>query len=405
MVRESEYYDILGISPTATPEEIKTAHRNLARKTHPDKNPNDPNASDKFKKISEAYEILSDPNKKNNYDRFGKNGIGGGLNGNTHNIFEHIFQQFPGFMNSNSYFQSNKIPEPIVIKVSCSLKDFYCGKTQQIHFQRKIQCTKCKGASKPTLCTTCSGSGFSVHVRQIAPGMIQQVRSPCSDCRGHRSKVQQSDICSQCSNSVEVGFELENVQMSVSIDKGMKNKQVIKFPQEGHVDSSGRHRGDVMIVCQEEEDPKSRFKRREADLVYKTEISLVEALTGYQFVLTHLDDEKIHLSSNTNEIIKPGKIRVIKGKGMPIYGKPSEFGDLYIIFKVKFPKFITNEQTKTLLTTFPKKSVPIEKSIEKFIPQPVPGNKNKDTNSKDYDDYVDDEDETDEEDKVQCQTQ
>lgn len=358
MVKETLYYDALGVSPGASADEIRAAHRKLARKTHPDKNPDDPEAAEKFKKISEAYEILGDPKKRADYDQFGSKPPE-----DPSSLFEQMMRGFPGVMRS----RSELTPDPIVVKIPCTLEDFYVGASRTMSVQRRTGCPTCQGQrtkAGAAKCGACRGTGVVVHVRQLGPGFIQQMQGRCDQCLG--AGVDPADRCQTCDGR---GFEIETTELTVTIDKGMKHQQPIRFAQEGHQGAGSPIRGDVIFVCDQE--PSERFERRGSDLVSKVRIPLIEALTGYEVVLTHLDGTKMVLAAGPDEIIKPGTLRVVKEKGMPVYGEPSKFGDLYVVFKVDFPRILLEQQREHLLKAFPVYPVGPPGTSDRFVPQPV----------------------------------
>merc|ERR1712018_96903 len=196
MVYETKYYDILGVSPTATEAELKKSYRKLALKYHPDKNPD---AGDKFKEISMAYEVLSDSKKRAIYDEHGEQGIKeGGGGGGAHSPMD-IFNMFfggGGFPGGGGGRSSNK-SKPIVHKLGVSLEELYNGKTRKLAVTREICCEKCngKGGSKVEKCQSCRGSGIKVTTKQIGPGMIQQMQSPCDSCGSQGEVISEAHKC------------------------------------------------------------------------------------------------------------------------------------------------------------------------------------------------------------------
>jgi DnaJ family protein A protein 1 len=207
MVYETKYYDILGVSPTASEAELKKAYRKMALKYHPDKNPD---AGDKFKEISQAYEVLSDSKKRAIYDEGGEQAIkeglgrGGGGFSSPMDIFNMFFGggAGPGMGGSQ---RSNK-SKPIVHKLGVTLEELYNGKTRKLAVSRDLKCDDCggKGGSNVLKCDACRGTGVRVVMKQLGPGMIQQIQSPCSDCGAQGEKIDPAKRCKTCSGKKTV---------------------------------------------------------------------------------------------------------------------------------------------------------------------------------------------------------
>ncbi|CAF3790686.1 unnamed protein product [Rotaria magnacalcarata] len=215
MVVDTKYYDILGVQPNATVDEIKKAYRKLALKLHPDKNGgNDP---EQFKQLSQAYEALSDEKKRSLYDQFGEKGLKEGPNSDSSDPFD-IFNMF--FNGSFNNRQDNR-GKNLVHQLSVSLEELYNGAVRKLALQKNVVCNKCEGIGGKkgavSKCTTCNGSGFVVRINQIAPGMIQQMRSHCSDCEGQGKKIDAKDKCKTCDGKKIVR---ERKIIEVHIDKG-----------------------------------------------------------------------------------------------------------------------------------------------------------------------------------------
>ena len=201
MVCDTKFYDILGVSPTASEAELKKAYRKLALKYHPDKNPD---AGDKFKEISQAYEVLSDSKKRAIYDEGGEQAIkegmgrGGGGFSSPMDMFNMFFGG--GMAGGHGSQRSNK-SRPIVHKLGVTLEELFNGKTRKLAVTRDIQCVDCdgKGGSNVLKCDVCRGSGMKVTMKQLGPGMIQQIQSPCGECGASGEKVDPAKRCKACS--------------------------------------------------------------------------------------------------------------------------------------------------------------------------------------------------------------
>ncbi|CAF3852338.1 unnamed protein product [Rotaria sordida] len=364
MVKETKYYDILGVQPNATVDEIKKAYRKLALKLHPDKNPdNDP---EQFKQLSQAYEVLSDEKKRSLYDQVGEQGLkeGAGAGGFHGSDPFDIFNMFFGGSFSNR--QDNR-GKNLVHQLGVSLEDLYNGAVRKLALQKNVICDKCEGRGGKqgavSKCTTCNGSGFVTRVNQLAPGMIQQIRSHCSDCEGQGEKINAKDKCKTCDGKKIVR---ERKIIEVHIDKGMEDGKKITFNGEGDQEP-GLEPGDIVIVLDEKEH--SIFKRDKTDLHIKMPITLTETLCGFQKVIKTLDNRQLVITSlpekktsrllfALGEIIKPGDIKCILNEGMPVYRNPLEKGRLVLHFDVKFPtkNEIRPENISKLETLLPSRS-------------------------------------------------
>lgn len=361
---ETRLYDLLGLKADAGSSEIKKAYHKMAMKYHPDKNPDD-EAQEKFKDIGFAYSILSDDEKKAQYDRNGEaavkdNSGGGGGGMDPHDIFSMFFGGGGGGGRGGQ--RQERKTKSMAHALQVTLKDVYMSKTTKLAVQRNILCVGCKGlggkAGAVQKCKTCDGRGAVVKLRQIGPGMMQQVQMACDKCSGQGEIINEKDKCKTC-NGKKV--EANRKVLEVQIEKGMKNEQKITFPGESDQEP-GVLPGDVIVVLEEKEHP--IFKRMNSDLVIDLEISLVEALCGFRRIITHLDDRQLVINNLPGVVIKSGDMKCIDGEGMPIYKNPIEKGNLFIKFNVVFPpdNFASVEKLQAL-----------EKILPARPPAPKPG--------------------------------
>ncbi|KXS20433.1 DnaJ-domain-containing protein [Gonapodya prolifera JEL478] len=353
--KETKLYDVLGISATASESDIKKAYRKLALQYHPDKNPD---AGDKFKEISHAYEVLSDQQKRDVYDKYGEEGLsgeggpGGGIS--PEDLFSHFFgsSMFGGGGGGRGKSSGPRRGKDMAHALKVSLEDLYKGKVSKLALQKQIICPKCEGrggkegASKT--CGSCQGRGIKIIMRQIGP-MIQQLQQTCSDCGGEGEVIKEKDRCKNCTGKKVVQ---ERKILEVNIDKGMQDGQRITFSGEAD-QSPGVVPGDIIIVV--EEKPHPRFQRRGDDLYYQGKIDLVTALAGGQFTIPHLDDRVLVVNIIPGENIKPGDVKSINGEGMPVYRNPFQKGNLYVKFEIEFPPhgWFTPERLRLLEQALP----------------------------------------------------
>ncbi|XP_065624347.1 dnaJ protein homolog [Quercus suber] len=350
----TKYYEILGVSKSASQDELKKAYKKAAIKNHPDKG-GDP---EKFKELAHAYDVLCDPEKREIYDQYGedalKEGMGGG--GPAHNPFD-IFESFFGGGafggGSSSRGRRKKHGEDVVHTLKVSLEDLYNGTSKKLSLSRNALCQKCKGKGSKSgvsgRCYGCQGTGMKITTRQIGLGMIQQMQHVCPECRGTGEVISDRDKCPQCKGNK---VTQEKKVLEVHVEKGMQHGQKITF--EGQADEApDTITGDIVFVLQLKEHPK--FKRKFDDLYVEHTLNLTEALCGFQFALTHLDGRQLLIKSNPGEIVKPGQSKAINDEGMPHHQRPFMRGRLYINFNVEFPDsgIISPEQCQTLETLLP----------------------------------------------------
>ncbi|KAF5376576.1 hypothetical protein D9757_008254 [Collybiopsis confluens] len=355
MVRETKFYDLLEVSPSASESELKKAYRKKALRLHPDKG-GDPEL---FKEVTHAYEVLSDPEKRSIYDARGEAGLSeaGGMGGmDPQDLFSQLFGGGGGGFGGGGFFGGGggsrggpRKTKDLVHRVHVTLEDLYKGKTTKLALTRNVICSKCKGKGgkegATKTCGTCNGRGVKITLRQMGP-MIQQIQSHCDECNGTGETIAAKDRCTQCKGKKVLP---EKKFLEVHIDKGMKGGQTIQFHGESD-QSPGADTGDVVIVI--EEKPHERFKRQENDLLIEVEIDLLKAVGGGEFTIKHLDDRALLVKIEPGEVIKHGELKVIRGQGMPSQ-RHHEPGDMFVKMNVVFPDSIALEHIPYLEKALP----------------------------------------------------
>ena len=351
-----DYYEVLGVIKSTSPEDIKKAYRKSALKYHPDKNKGDKASENKFKEASEAYHVLSDKKRRKNYDQFGHAAFegGSGRGGFEHfdfsefstsfsDIFEDFFEGFGETRGRRQGRSSSFRGEDLRYDLSISLEDAYHGKKHEINFSSSEKCGRCDGyggepGSKPVSCSMCGGQGqvrssqgfFTI--QQTCPecsGSGEQISSPCKECRG-------------------MGKKQTRKKIFTNIPKGVDDGTRIRLSGKGEAGIKGGVNGDLYIFVSIE--AHSIFQRSEENLFYEFPISLADATLGTTVEVPTIDGEKakVKIPAGTQN----GKQFRLRGKGMPII-RDKDYGDLYIRAVTEVPVSLNKEQ-KNLLEQFKK---------------------------------------------------
>lgn len=369
MSTTEDYYTVLGISKTASQDEIKKAYRKLAMQYHPDRNPDNKEAEAKFKDINEAYEVLKDEQKRAAYDRYGHqafaNGMGGaGAGANPFNgfdftgagfadVFSDIFSEFTGQGRGARRRSYEERGDDVRYDVTLTLEEAFAGLEKEISITTSKECDACHGhgtadGKEPPVCQTCHGTG-KIRTQQ---GGFFVFETTCPQCRGAGRVVLEK--CKKCKGT---GKEKIDKSLKIKIPMGIENGTRMRVAGDGEVGKNGGPKGDLYIfVTVKHHDV---FERDGADLFYEQPISMAKAALGGSFKLKAIDGEELNID------IKAGtqpfdKIR-IKGKGMRLMNSDKR-GDLYVQFNVVVPTKLTAEQ-KECLQKFESEAPEEEKSF------------------------------------------
>ncbi len=354
MADKRDYYEVLGLSKGASEDEIKSAFRKMAMKYHPDRNPGDKSAEEKFKEINEAYSVLSDPEQKQKYDRFGFDGIdpnagfGGGSGfsgfsggfGGFEDIFGSMFgSAFGGFGNSYSQ-QTRSGPRrgaDIQKRMNISFEEAVFGCKKEIRLTKDVVCEDCggtgakKGTSKKT-CPVCGGSGQVRRVQNTMLGQMQSV-SPCSNCGGTGEIVETP--CPTCSGTGKVR---KTLNINVDIPAGVDDESVVTLRGQGQPGKNGGSSGDLYIILSVA--PHEMFIRKGDDLWLQVPITFSQAALGDEITIPGLSEK---LSCKVPAGTQPGTVLRLKGKGVPNVrtGRP---GDIFVEVNLEVPTKLTSAQ-------------------------------------------------------------
>lgn len=373
-VNNQKYYDLLNLKKNCSEDDIKKSYRRMAMKYHPDRNTNNKEVDfeKKFKEISNAYNILSDKNKRNLYDKYGESGIDDSIDTGSGPNFDDIFDTLLKKSSMTSdIFEKESENLNISETINITLLDVLEGKEITLDFQRQQRCSLCKGNGTRNLsnilqCDVCNGQGRILKINQIVPGLATQSYVSCSRCSGKGKTIK---IGCQCANCQGSGIVNSLHSLPLKIPPGTSNDQKLVFNNQGHQNSEG-HDGNLEIKIKIDSDP--RYIRKGNHLVHNLQIELVNALTEGEITVNYLNDQQ--LTFQIHDIVYPGKIVVAKGYGLPAY-ETNKRGDLIIQFEVIFPKRLSTERKhylKKILTTqkqYPKEETLSSCSIDQVIVQ------------------------------------
>lgn len=346
MTEKRDYYEILGVSRTAAPDEIKKAYRRKARECHPDVNRHDPCAEDNFKELGEAYEVLCDEQKRAAYDRFGHAGLNGaaGFDGGSHFNdmgFADIFESFfGGGVNGTSR------PDPrgghLRFDLEISLEEALSGVERVIRIVRQGTCQKCQGSGaasgRPTPCPACAGTGQRRQTSTNIFGMQFATMTTCDRCSGMGEII--ADPCVACSGS---GRTRQPDELTVQVPPGVDTGSRIRFRAAGDVGLRGAQAGDLMVMLRVRQH--DVFQRRGTELVCETQLPFTTAVLGGKLTVPTLDGpEIVEVAPGTHS----GQTFRVRGKGMPELNNSTRRGDLHVVVTINVPTNLTARQRELL---------------------------------------------------------
>ena len=355
MIDRKDYYEILGVDRNASDADIKKAYRRLAKQYHPDVNPGDKTAEAKFKEVNEAYEVLSDPQKRARYDQYGHagidpNGFGGfdgGFGGFDFGGIGDIFESFFGGTGFGRSSRSKKGPQKgadLKYSVEIAFEEAAFGVEKEITVNRMENCPTCNGSgskpgTSPSVCRHCNGTG-QVQYKQSTPfGQFVNVRT-CDVCRGEGRVI--TDPCGNCSGKGKVR---KSVKIKVNIPAGIDDGQIISLRGEGEPGIKGGPAGDLYITVKVR--PHALFQRQGNDVICEIPITFVQAALGADIEVPTLDGK---VRYTIPEGTQTGTVFRLKGKGIPFI-RGNGRGDQYVKVSVEVPKKL-NEKQKSVLREF-----------------------------------------------------
>lgn len=350
-----DYYEVLGVEKNATPEQIKKAYRKLAKKYHPDMNPGDDEAANKFKEVNEAYEVLSDEDKKAKYDQFGFDGLdpnfgaggfGGGFGGfDFGDILSSVFGGggFGGFGGSTRQAQNGPVRgNDLRYNLTISFEEAVFGCKKEINIARDENCEQCGGTgakpgTSPKTCDQCHGTGQVTRIQQTMLGSMRTA-SPCPKCGGTGQVI--PDPCPKCGGK---GTVRRQRSITVTIPAGIDNGQALTLRGQGEPGKRGGGAGDLYVAISVR--PHRKFRRDGANLYSEMNISFAQAALGDELTIETLQEP---VKQTITEGTQPGQVLRVKGQGVPSLRNPSQRGDLFVTLNVEVPKRLNEKQRMAL---------------------------------------------------------
>ena len=356
-----DYYEVLGVSKTATDDEIKKAYRKIAIKYHPDRNPGNKEAEEKFKEAAEAYDVLHDQQKRQQYDQFGFNAPGGGFgDGGGFSSMDDIFSMFGdifgghggggfgGFGGFGGGGGARRKPQyrgaDLRMKVSFTLLEVLTGTTKKFKVKKDVACQHCHGTgaeagSGSETCPTCHGSGVVSRTVRTMLGMMQ-TQSECPTCHGEGTVIKNK--CTECGGTgVVKGEEVVEVKIPAGVAEGM----VVNVPGKGNAGQHNGISGDIQVYITEE--PNDTFVRDGNDVIYNLLLDFPTAVLGGDVEIPTIDGGKVKIKVEPGT--QPGKTLRLRGKGLPsVPGYGNGTGDLVVNISVYVPKTLSSDEKKAI---------------------------------------------------------
>lgn len=355
MAQKRDYYEVLGVDKNASDAEIKKAYRKLAIKYHPDRNPDNKEAEEKFKEAAEAYDVLHDPQKRQQYDQFGfdgpQGGFGGGAGMNMDDIFSmfgDIFGGHSGFGGFGGFGGGGGRPQyrgnDLRLTVRLTLQEIAEGVTKKFKVKKDITCKHCHGTgakdgAQPETCPQCNGSGVVYKTVRTMLGMMQ-TQTTCPNCHGEGTVIK--DKCPYCNGEgVTKGEEVIEINIPAGVSEGM----VVNVPGKGNAGKHNGVNGDIQVLIKEE--PNDTFIRNGQDLYYTLLLDLPTAILGGEVDIPTISGNKISLKIDPGT--QPGKQVRLRGKGLPaVQGYGRGTGDIIVNISVYIPKTLTKEEKEAV---------------------------------------------------------
>lgn len=352
--QKRDYYEVLGIGKGASDDEIKKAYRKLAKENHPDLHPDDKGAEARFKEINEAYEVLSDGDKRAKYDQFGHAGVdpnfgaggfGGGFGGMDFDLGDIFGSIFGGGFGGGATTRNRNAPrkgESLRVGISVSFEEAAFGCEKEISVSRVDKCETCGGTgcekgTTPERCSNCNGTG-TVYTQQRTPFGVMQTTGECPKCHGTGKIIHQP--CKTCRGA---GAVRKQKKISVSIPAGIDNGQTISLRGQGNAGVNGGPAGDLLITVAVR--PHNMFKREGSSVLCQMDISVTQAILGAELEVPTIDGK---VKYTIPEGTQSGTVFRLRGKGIP-YLRGSGRGDQYVTVNIKIPKNLTSEQKELLI--------------------------------------------------------
>ena len=351
MAQKRDYYEVLGVDKNATEDQIKKAYRTIAIKYHPDRNPGNKEAEEKFKEAAEAYDVLHDPQKRQQYDTgFNGPGAGGGFGGfgtsmNMDDIFSMFGDIFGGHAGFGGFGGGRRGPQvqrgsDLRLKVRLSLDEIAHGVTKKFKVRKDLTCSHCQGSgaapgSTSEQCPTCHGSGVITHTTQSIFGMMQ-TQGVCPTCNGEGTVIKNK--CPHCHGTgIEKGEEVVEIKIPAGVAEGM----IVNVPGKGNAGPHKGVNGDIQVFIEEEEN--DTFVRDDNNLIYNLLLDFPTAALGGEVEIPTIEGTKLKVKMEPGT--QPGKTLRLRGKGLPAvqgYGRGN--GDLVVNVSVYIPKELSREE-------------------------------------------------------------